>query len=299
MTEQDGICIVCPPAGGNPTDRITPEQQRWVDDVRKSANDRDLEVKIFRTVVRRSNVKGQKERRFNLLDPWEADRLYRLVHRGFDAVFQAGSARVLLNPIKALETSNSVPLSQVVRHKSFFAQLDGITPAADTFAAFDAWSEVAHCDSHRDCRVLPLHMFSPRRDWEALTTTAERKLFERAHGIPTRLVDEKARRWNQTTAWHGNDSLAVAKYGLPTGFHWDVTGVHNTSRLSSLTSTWQFKGEAYLNVSPDGFIRAGQSKGITAMMEGEAPRPAPSAPNKPSKRERNRARRERQLAKRH
>lgn len=293
-----GICIIAPPRGGAAEHRISPAQAAWVEVIRARAGERGERVEIFRTVFRQATVRGQQGRSFCLLDPWEADRLYRQIHRGYDAVFQAGQARVLLNPARQLESSNVIAVSRLVRPKAFFVQFDGFTPATESFESFDAWVAAADCTTHRDCRVLPLHMFSPDKDWEALDTPPQRHVFESAHGSPTHLHDDKSRPWSQTTAWHGNDNLAVVRHDLPTGFHWDVGSARNTSRLSSLTSTWRFEGRAYLNVSPDGFIRAGQSKGITAVKEDEAPRPAPAEPAKLSRRERERARRERQLKKR-
>ncbi|PYY34459.1 hypothetical protein [Curtobacterium sp. MCPF17_046] len=255
-------------------------------------------MKIFRTVFRRSAVRNDSGRSFHVLDPWEADRFYRDIHRGYDAVFQAGQARISLQPTKPLESSHLIPVSRLVRPKAFFVQFDGFTPPADSFEDFDSWAAAVDCGTHRDCRVLPHHMFSPSTDWQALETEDQRQAFEAAHGGPTHLHDEKSRPWNQTNAWHGNDTLEVARFDLPTGFHWDVVSARNTSRMSSLTSAWRFDGKAYLNISPDGFIRAGQSKGATATKEDEAPRPAPPEPATPSKRERDRARRERQRAQR-
>lgn len=297
VTSARGVCIVAPPdKGREPRDRITQEQRQWVESVRQLAMDRGEDVLIFRTILQSVTVRGQVDRRLFVLNPWEAERLYRAVHRGFDAVFQAGQARVLLRPTGAIEASNTTSLRNVVAHKAFFVQFDGLTSPSDVFIEFDAWSRETHCESHRDCRVLPMHMFSPGRDWKRLSTRAERDAFERTHGTPTRLVDAKARHWNQTTAWHGKDSLTVANRSLPTGFHWDVVSDGNTSRMSSLTATWRFERGSYLNVSPDGHVRAGQSKGITAVKEDEAPRPARPAQVKTSKRERERLKRARQLA---
>lgn len=293
MAVSQGLCIVAPPESGEVRDRISPEQRQWVSDLRLLAQEREQEVAIFRTVLRTSRQRGQTGRRFFVLDPWEADRLYRLVHRGYDAVFQTGQARVLLNPTKMLETSNSRPLAQVVNHKAFFVQFDGITSASDTFETFDDWSKRAHCDSRRDCRVLPLHMFAPSRDWGALEAKDDRDAFEKSHGRPLQLKDEKARHWKQTNAWHGNDTLTIAKFELPTGFHWDVQSPNHTSRMSSLTAAWRFDSGAYVNVSPDGHVRGGQSKGVSAVKEGEAPRPVlpetPKAKKSKPRRKRNSA----------
>lgn len=297
MAPRTGVCIVAPPEDGvEARNRITLEQKRWVDSIRKLAEGQGREVAIFRTILRVVDVRGQENRRLFILDPWEADRLYRTLHRGFAGVFQTGQARVLVRPTHAVETSNSTPLRRVVEHKAFFAQFDGTTAASDLFAEFEEWSSDVHCESHRDCRLLPLHMFSPKRDWKRLSTQAERDDFERVHGVPSQLVDARSRYWNQTTAWHGNDSLTVANRPLPTGFHWDVEAGGHTSRMSSLTATWRFDDGAYLNVSPDGYVRAGQSVGVTAVMEDEAPRPPKPQQAKPSKRERARLKRERQLA---
>lgn len=282
-----GICIVAPPDGA-----ITSQQRGWLEAIRKLAVDRGLEVDIFRTIPRVSRQKGEIGRKFSILDPWEADRLYRSLHLGRNAVFQTGKAQVLLNPTGAYESSNVVSFARLVRHKVFFVQFDGLTPPTDVLAEYDSWSLESHCDSHRDCRVLPLHMFSPRSNLD-LSSEKGRKEFELVHGSPSRLKDEKSRSWNQTPAWHGTDSLTVAGCALPTGFHWDVEAARNVSRMNSLTAVWRFDRGAYVNVSPNGHIRGGQSKGVSAVKVDEAPRPAPPEPQKLSNRQ---ARREKEVA---
>lgn len=290
-----GICIVAPPENTDADSSITSEQREWLEGVRELAIARDLKVEIFRTVPRVSRNKGEPNRKFSILEPWEADRLYRFLHRSYDAVFQTGKAQVLLNPTGEYHSSNVISLARVVRHKVFFAQFDGFTPPSEVLLEYDVWRSEGNCDSHRDCRVLPLHMFSPRRDWLDLRSEENRKAFELAHGVPSQLKDEKSRPWNQTAVRHGNDSLIIAGFTLPTGFHWDVEAAPNVSQLSSLTANWRFSKGAYVNVSPDGHVRSGQSKGVTAVKVDEAPRPAPPEPPKRSNRE---ARREKEAARR-
>lgn len=294
-----GICIVAPPDGeevdgSTAHGTITPQQRTWLEAVRKLAVGRGLAVDIFRTVPRVSRQKGEEGRRFSVVEPWEADRLYRLLHLGHDAVFQTGKAQVLLNPTGAYESSNVISLARLVRHKVFFAQFDGHTPPPDVLNEYDIWRSEPHCDSHRDSRVLPLHMFSPRGDLD-LRSEEGRKAFELVHGSPAQLKDEKSRPWNQTSAWHGTDDLTIAGFTLPTGFHWDVEAARNVSHMSSLTALWRFDKGAYVNVSPNGHIRGGQSKGVTAVKVGEAPRPAP--PEAPKRSDRQ-ARREKEAARR-
>lgn len=278
-----GVCIVAPSEKGEQGDVITTDQRQWVTDLRALAQERKADVKIFRTVFRTSNQKGEKGRRFSVLDPWEAERLYRLTHRGYSAVFQTGSARILKDPTKLLESSNTMTLKNLMQHKVFFSQFDGFTAAADSFDVYDEWTANVRCENHRDCRALPLHMFAPNRDWGTLAERSSRNGFEQVHGKPLHLKDERSRPWKQATARHGNDTLTVANYELPTGFHWDVEASQNRSRMSSLTDAWRFDSGAYLNISPDGHARGGQSSGVSAVKEGQAPRPPIAEPAGSSK----------------
>lgn len=275
-----GVCIVAPPKSG--PGGCTGAQREWIETVRRLAEDRSQKVTVFRTVMRTSQRRSESGRRIPLLDPWEADRLYKLVHRGHGAVFQAGSARVLLDPLHEISTVNSVALARLVRYKAFFRVFDGITPVSDLFQEFDSWMAGRHIDSHRDCRVLPLHMFSPGRDWD-LTPAAGRDEFSRVHGKAGSLVDEKARPWKQPNGKHGQEALLIANHPLPQGYHWDVNATRTTSRLVSLVERWKFVPGSYANVSPDGHIRGGQSSGVSATREGAAPRPPEPKVEQPSK----------------
>lgn len=263
-----GICIVAPPAAAE-----TKAQSMWIQELRVEASKRGHKTTIFRTVQRASERRDEPGRKLPILEPWEADRLYTLIHRGHYAVFQAGGARVRLDPIGELSSVTTVALARVVRYKAYFAQFDGSTAPDALLQEFDNWLGTVHIESYRDCRVLPLHMFAPQRDWSGLTPLAGREEFERAHGKPTKLIDQCARPWRQPNAMHGQEVLIVANYALPKGFHWDVSAANNPSRLTSLVERWSFRPGAYANVSPDGHVRGGQSSGVSARREGVAPRP--------------------------
>jgi hypothetical protein len=266
--EVTGICIVAPPQVS-----VTQAQSTWIQELRAGATKRGQDVKIFRTVERVSERRDEPGRKLPILEPWEADRLYTLIHRGHYAVFQAGRARIRLDPIGELSSAASVALARVVRYKVYFAQFDGSTATEALFQEFDDWLGTPHIETYRDCRVLPLHMFAPQQDWSGLTPVEGREEFERAHGKPTKLIDECARPWKQPNAMHGQEALMVANWDLPKGFHWDVSAAANPSRLTSLVECWSFRPGAYANVSPDGHIRGGQSSGVSARREGTAPRP--------------------------
>lgn len=274
---------MAPPERGAPGERCTPAQLDWIVAVRRLAEGRGHKVTIFRTVPRASRRRDESGRRYLLLEPWEADRLYKVIHRGHYAVFQAGKARVQLDPLKELSSASTIALARLVRYKSYFAQFDGSTAPSDLFEEFDAWAKKAHISTHRDCRVLPLHMFAPRRDWPGLTLSSGRDEFARVHGKPAQLADEDTRPWKQPNAMHGQEALLVANYSLPTGFHWDVNAARTVSRLASLIERWKFDQGAYANVSPDGHIRGGQRSGVSASREGTAPRPPEPEPTRASK----------------
>lgn len=282
-----GVCIVAPPdrgrPGSEPWEYCTPAQREWVGSVRRQAEERGYQVSVFRTVPRTSRRRDEANRRLLLVDPWEADRLYRLLHRSSVAVFQAGRARVLLDPLKEVSTANSIALARLVRYKSYFAQFDGSTPPANLFLEFDKWAGKTHVEGQRDCRVLPLHMFAPRRDWPGLTPMSGRREFEQVHGKPAHLSDEDSRAWKQPSALHGKESLVVANFALQAGFHWDVSAARTRSRIASLVERWKFEPGSYANVSPDGHIRGGQRSGVSASREGQAPRPAEPESVRPSK----------------
>lgn len=263
-----GICIVAPPEATE-----TQAQSAWINALRVEARRREQEVKMFRTVQRVSERRDEPKRKLSILEPWEADRLYKLIHRGNYAVFQAGGARVRLDPVGELSSATTVALATVVRYKVYFAQFDGSTAPKAYFQQFDDWMDTVHIDTPRDFRVLPLHMFAPQRDWSGLTPLEDREVFERLHGKPTKLIDQDARSWRQPNALHGREELVVANYDLPKGFHWDVSAAANPSRLTSLIERWSFPPGSYANVSPDGHIRGGQSSGVSARREGTAPRP--------------------------
>lgn len=305
MSTTQGICLLAPPEGGDQPNTITTQQQEWISELQSLAAQSGLQVEIYRTVLRRSSKPGEEKRILYVLDPWEADRLYKSIHRGFDAVFQAGSAYAIRNINREIGSNNLINIKRLVSHKVFFSAFDGVPNAADSYAEWVVWLQSMHCKSHRDPRVIPTHMFSPESDWNTLSSDEEQDRFKKMHGGPTKLMDSKERHWQQTHAWHGNDSLTVGRFALPEGFHWDVKAARTTTRIHSLTSIWRFDENSYLNISPDGYIRSGQSLGTTAVMEDQAPRPAPLEQVVPveggkiSKKDRLRARRARSLARKH
>ncbi|MCI2956354.1 hypothetical protein MN032_01510 [Agromyces atrinae] len=289
--EDMGVCIVAPPTTGVQGEGCTLRQQEWITTLRRLAEIDGHEVKVFRTVPRTSQRNDESGRRLFMLDPWEAERLYKLIHRGHFAVFQAGQARVQLDPLKPLSSVNTIALARLVRYKAYFAQFDGSTAPADWLAEFVAWANETHVDTHRDCRVLPLHMFAPHRDWPDLAPPTGRDEFALAHGGPSHLSDEESRAWKQPNAMHGQEALLVANHVLPSGFHWDVNAAATPSRLASLIERWKFDKGAYANVSPDGHIRGGQGSGVSASREGTAarpPEPEPARASKPATRTRRR-----------
>ena len=75
-------------------------------------------------------------------------------------------------------------------------------------------------------RCLPLHTFSPFRDWPKLATNQDD--FERLHGKSGARLDERRRRWEKDKSAHGNDIDVVAGYSM----HRVITGMSKSIETS-------------------------------------------------------------------
>lgn len=95
--------------------------------------------------------------------------------------------------------------------------------------------------------------FSTDSFWaKQLATKLGRDRFDEEHGGNTR-TDIRGLVWVHG-ALHGRfaDTLTVAGFGLPTGFHWDVQA-NQEIELWTPTEGWRIR--KYVNISPDAHIR--------------------------------------------
>lgn len=266
------LFLVVPPRDATSTEqdeaRLTLE--RWA------------KLERWRPVTRRTmpyslNRGKNTGRRLQVMEPRDARDLYKLSHRNPTAVVQIGQPIVRLDPSALPSERNSISLERFVRYKTFFRMLGreggGAGIDVDRFlSGFHDWRQHCTCDGERDARCIPLHVFSPSREWKMLHNPSGVKEFESCHGRASSRVDEEKRGWSP--GWHGREVIHVAGAALQSGFHWDVESIDGASSLCTSTEVWRFsRREYYCNVYPDATVRKGQRRGLRAKLIYEAPRP--------------------------
>ena len=213
-------------------------------------------VKTYR--LRR--VKDGKPGSILVMDALDATALYRALHRDDCAVVQVGTkALVPLHPKYPSEEHHAATLEKFVRYKAVFERVNGrVTPEAAVESIATLLVERG-CESARDPRCLPMHVFDPAHDHAACPLTDLAKVKSR-YGGPQARTDAKLRKWSPARgSAHGNDELRVRGYQLQRGFHWDVSAGRNESELITTSEIWRMPSTSYLNVSPDANVRGGQS----------------------------------------
>lgn len=268
MSPEPHIIVVAPPKN----DRSRDEQMKQI---RQHCERRGWGVKFRRTSEVRSLVDGDSNRRFRILEPADAHEIYRKLHSAPHAVLQISSCRVLLDPESGPQYSNNtISVETFVRYKCAFSNVrpeDNVTTVLDGLAED---LEVQWCRGERDALCLPLHTFSPKKEWPSLHRNDEVVLFERVHGTPKHRRDAAGREWQVATAMHGGDSAYIGGTHLRDGFHWDVQGVGEGGRIFNSQEVWRLGQDEYLNISPNAHIRAGsRSHTGTRVYESERPDP--------------------------
>jgi len=230
-----------------------------------------------RTIAIRLAQSKNSGRTLHLLQPQDAGDLYRVAHRHPTVVVQIGPAEVRLDPSAPPSARNTISLARFVRYKAFFQPLGRPKVGLDVggfLHDFDVWRSVGACDGERDARCIPLHVFSPSREWADLHDAAGVKLFEERHGRPNSRRDNELREWNSPNALHGLEAMTIAGTRLRSGFHWDVVSSDGAGRLCTSTEVWGFTRGSYCNVYPDAAVRQGQRRGRRAKRVYAAERPA-------------------------
>jgi hypothetical protein len=216
-------------------------------------------------------------RPMQVMEPFDAEDLYRAMHRRATIVVQIGRPVVMLDPSARISPRNTVSLERFVRYKGLLCRLGRVDSTFDPAKMLDELNDrvdAQSCSGERDARCIPLHVFSPSRDWITLDESDGVVEFEKMHGRPANRKDDCGRHWHVANALHGKVDLAVCGFQLRTGFHWDVESVGGDSRLCTTTEVWKFTRRSYCNVYPDAAVRAGQRKGSTAKRVFQAARPA-------------------------
>jgi len=179
--------------------------------------------------------------------------LYPRVHRSRVATLVVGSdPRVPLHPseAEALRVRRHVPLRRFVEYKSCWIRIRN-DPTNDSWVGtFASWCERVECESERDPRCLPFHVFSGKGT--DLQSADRRRAFDDQYGSGADRVDEEGSRWILNPhEYHGMESLYVAGYRLRQGCHWDVTA--EEWRISTPVGLWWVHG--HVNIYPDAHVR--------------------------------------------
>lgn len=277
--EKPLIFIVAPPLPGRT--KVPAGVSIAADEARKSLQ-RSAENLGWTVVTRRSVSYRARDgdnggRPFEVLEPWDAHDLYRFLHRRPTAVVQIGDPVVCMNPQDAPSDKNTWTLERFTRYKSYFARLGRSRTEAELSAilrSFVEWIADCSCEGERDSRILPLHAFSPTRDWALLNDQKGAAAFEDVHGGPTSRADDLGRAWKAASDLHGQDELVISGTRLRAGFHWDVKTDHREGRLFTSAEVWKFTSNSYCNVYPDASVRQGQRSGLRAKRVFAAQRPA-------------------------
>lgn len=259
-----------------PSHLCSPEQDSARIALQRYAESLNWKFITNRTAISRLTQGENSGRTISLLQPQDADDLYRMSHRHPTAAIQIGSANVRLDPSKAPSARNTVSLKTYVQYKAFFHPLGRAQAEFDASAflrPFDEWRCTTACDGERDPRCIPLHVFSPDREWLNLHEMAGIRAFEERHGKPISRRDDKDRDWNSPNALHGREAVVIAGTQLRSGFHWDVVSPRGANRLCTSTEVWGFTRGAYCNIYPDGTVRQGQRRGTRAKQVYKAERP--------------------------
>jgi hypothetical protein len=184
---------------------------------------------------------------------------------------------VMLNAMDGPSTERSTSLRNLLRYKAFVTPLGAGSSSLqidDELQLFGRWSGECNCNGERDPRALPLHTFSPDREWSDLHLDAGKHSFARVHGSSGSWVDTVGRPWNKARYPHGRGESWVAGAVLDGGAHWDVQAARSTTSICNLHQVWRVPRGSYVNVYPDGHIRKGQSAVVSAVMIHEETRPS-------------------------
>ena len=182
----------------------------------------------------------------------DATNLYRRAHRLKVAVLFFGKPFVPLTPHPPYD-SLRVGLGRFVRYKAHAQRLPvRLTDVAPHLASCEAWHGSVRCEDGHDPRCFPLQLFST--NCTELDSRQERTTFNEVHGTGTRRVDDQGLRWQlDPHGFHGRDTLRVAGYELPRGFHWDVSVGHGPKIITTAKERWQVRN--YINIAPDAQLR--------------------------------------------
>ncbi len=224
------------------------------DDTPARASAQDWEVATVRCVRLRSG----SGRRAYVLGRNDAAQIYEDIHRRPVAVIYDRKPLVRTSPMPPFQDNQTVTLFQFVRYKCFAMNL-AHNAAHRWESDFREWLQRARCDGRNDPRILPLHIFAMKGEYD-LNRQPDRQQFRRSHRQQRdrTLVDRRKRRWSppRSGASHGREPQTVRGLRLDDGYHWDVT-TRKSPVVASVNMIWNVPRGEYVNIYPDGYIRRG------------------------------------------
>ena len=246
------VVVVRPQTPGPMLDRLIRE---LMDETRRLG----LALVVLKARTTRAD-RDWKQKPVEVLDPADAERLYRLLHHGAVLVTAVTSIFVLRDPrLARVREKDVLRLEDFVEHKAGFLLVNGRTDVAALEATFLSWRTMVRCEGQDDPRVLPLHTFDADGPCPDLAHAAGRKAFASRYGTGVLRTDLTGREWARATALHGREVVTIAGCRLRPGFHWDVAYRKGSGTLLCANAVWRLPSRGYANVYPDGGVRGGST----------------------------------------
>lgn len=198
--------------------------------------------------------KRVKGRPLRVLAGTDAANLYQRSHRARVGVFHVGRPSVRLRPHAYVFSAGALAtLERFVRHKAYESPLpENPAKVSDALDFYEAWCRRVECDSGRDPRCLPFHIFKSGQF--SLEKAEERQRFNATYGSGAHRQDDNNFDWTlDPTRFHGREVLHVAGHELAPGFHWDVAVDRGRKIITTPTEQWRV--DEYVNVTPDAHLR--------------------------------------------
>ncbi|MEY9845761.1 hypothetical protein ABH940_002839 [Streptacidiphilus sp. BW17] len=238
----------------------SPDQVRIRRVIESKARQESLAFNVRRVESIRAIGGDNPGRPFNVLKIEDARNLYMGLHRSKAVVVATTASLIRRDPSSTpVRKKQLLSLEDFVRYKAAYRLFRSPAEAERFIEPITSLAQPAMNSDVHDPRVLPLHIFDSQQEWKGLDTDAGSKKFKSTFGSGANRLDHGRREWQKPNALHGGDTLTIAGFELPRGYHWDVVRKKGAERLTTTHEVWKFSGaNSYCNIYPDGYIRAGQ-----------------------------------------
>ena len=240
-------------------------EKRLRNTLKREAAELGVELITRRTRSRRMSAEGAGARRINILEPADANELYRDLSLRKCYVLSRGSVFVLYDPRRDPPAKRDCfPLQRFVEHKAVYRTFEDGVDAAAELRRMMATGMPSDCVSYHDPRVLPLHVFDRKADGSKLDTEDGRSAFHWTYAIRGSWLSAVTGTWRPAAAGarHGlagpsGEALRVWDFMLPMGYHWDANAGRQRRTIVATACVWRVEQRGYVNIYPDSHIRSG------------------------------------------